>query len=547
MERRQFDVRLEALRLERSSFTEHWRELSEYILPRQSRFFLTDRNRGDRRSTRIIDNTATEAAGLLSSGMMSGITNPAKPWFQLRTADPDLNRRQDVREWLDAVRDRMVEAMQGSNLYTVLPAIYRDLGVFATSACEVLADDRAVFRCHHWPVGSYMLGTSYRGNVDTAYRESQMTAAQMVAQFGEENCSDRVKAAAKDTGKDQWFDVVRAVEPNPDHKPGMIGPKGMAWRSVYYEPTERDRYLRVAGFEEFSVVAPRWDVSGEDIYGTSCPGMVARGDVIHLQHMSRRKTNLVDLLAKPPVNAPMTMQKGVVNMLPGGVNFYDVGGTNGVSPAYQVDPHLGDLREDIATVQDRIRRAFFVNLFLMITMETRRDVTAQEILARNEEKMMVLGPVLTRVNDELLDPLVERIFGIMDRAFMFPEPPEDLADQELVVEYVSILHQALKMSGISGVQQLAAFTTGLAGAYPEVLDTFDADESVIEIGSMLGVPAKLTRDKDQRAKIRAARADAQQAEQTMAMAQQGAETAKVLADTQVGAPSALSALMGGMG
>jgi hypothetical protein len=109
---------------------------------------------------------------------------------------------------------------------------------------------------------------------------------------------------------------------------------------------------------------------------------------------------------------------------------------------------LSHLAADIAEVQGRIKEAFYANLFLMMAESDRREITAREIDERREEKMLMLGPVLERLHDELLQPLVARVFRIMARNGLIPPPPPSLAKSldgnGLRVEFISILTQARK-------------------------------------------------------------------------------------------------------
>ena len=50
------------LKAERESWMSHWKEISDYLLPRSGRFFINDRNRGEKRHNNILDNTGTRAA-----------------------------------------------------------------------------------------------------------------------------------------------------------------------------------------------------------------------------------------------------------------------------------------------------------------------------------------------------------------------------------------------------------------------------------------------------------------------------------------------------
>lgn len=150
---------------DRSSFDPHWRELSDFINPRGSRFLVTDVNRDDRRNTKIVDPTATLAARTLSSGMMSGITSPARPWFKLATPDPDMMDYGPVKLWLEVVQRRMNEVFNKSNIYQSLPLLYASLGNYSTGAMAVLEDDSDVIRTMMFPIGSYYMANSARGSV----------------------------------------------------------------------------------------------------------------------------------------------------------------------------------------------------------------------------------------------------------------------------------------------------------------------------------------------------------------------------------------------
>lgn len=542
--RQRLDRRLSELTTERSSFIRHWQDLSDYILPRQARFTVTDRNRGDRKNSKIIDNTATLAVRTLSSGMMSGITSPARPWFQLRTADPRLNEYTPVKMWLDLVKTRMSEVFLRSNLYTTLPMTYADLGVFGTNAFAILEDDEDVIRCYPFPIGSYAIGTSYRGNVDSVYREFQMTVRQLVGQFGLAACSTSVRNQWERGNNESWIDVVHVVEPNENHDERKAASKFKRFKSCYYEKgAEGDNMLREAGFDDFPVMAPRWSLTGEDVYGHS-PGMDALGDIRALQLEQRRKAQAIDKMVNPPMTAPSSLRNQRASLLPGDVTYLDTAqGQQGFAPAYEINPRINELMMDIQENQGRIRRAFFEDLFLMIANDQRSNITAREIQERHEEKLLMLGPVLERLNDELLDPLIDRTFGIMMRMGLIPPPPKELQGMDLSVEYVSVMAQAMKLTGITGIERFMAFAGNVAQARPEVMDKIDFDQVIDEYANMVGTPPSIVLDDETVAKTRQARAEQQAQMQQAAMLQQTADTAKTLSDTQVTDENAVGAMI----
>ena len=174
-------------------------------------------------------------------------------------------------------------------------------------------------------------------------------------------------------------------------------------------------------------------------------------------------------------------------------------------------------------------------------------MTAREVVERHEEKMLQLGPVMERLTDELLDPLIDRTFSVLLRNGDLPPPPEELQGMELKVEYISILAQAQKLVGTSAVERLASFVGNLAGVRPEVLDKINFDEMVDQYGGMLGVPPQLIRPDEEVAKLRQARAQqAAQAQQAEAAAA-SVQGARVLSETDTSSDNALTRILSNLG
>src|SRR6185295_14562253 len=173
-----------AMELERSSFDSQAREISQYILPRRTRFFTTDANRGNKRYTSIIDSTATMAAFTIGGGMVAGLTSPATPWFKLTTSDSKTNERWGVKQWLDDVTDIMRTTLIQSNIYNSFPQVYTDVATFLTSAMLIEPDDEDIIITQVFPFGSYYIAQDARKRVNVFMRRFQMTVRQIVGEFG---------------------------------------------------------------------------------------------------------------------------------------------------------------------------------------------------------------------------------------------------------------------------------------------------------------------------------------------------------------------------
>ena len=528
--------RKSALWNERSSWITHWREISDYQQPRAGRFVATDRNRGDKRTNHILDNTAVFGARTLAAGLMSGVTSPARPWFRLEIKDKDLMESGPVKTWLHDTAALLRSIFATSNTYRSLHTLYEELGLFGTGASIVLPDFDNVL--HHYPltVGEYALATNSKGEVDTLVREFQMTVAQVVEQFGKENCSLAVRNLWDRANYDAWIDVVHIVEPRKERDYSKRDGKNMRFASCYLEPgkDQSDKFLSESGFDRFPVLAPRWVVTGNDVYGTS-PGMECLGDVKQLQHQQLRKGQAIDYQVNPPLQVPSNYKEAHKSRLPGGVFFVDSMGQNqGVRSAFDVNLNLQHLMIDIQDVRERIRSAYYADLFLMLANDTRSGITATEVAERHEEKLLMLGPVLERLHNELLSPLINTAFDFAARAGILPEAPPELEGMDLNVEFISVLAQAQRAVATQGMDRLLGTVGQMAAVKPEVLDKLNFDQIVDEYGNAYGVSPKIIVPDNEVAALRQQRAAAMQAQQSAATAPQAVESAKTASEIDTG-------------
>jgi len=488
--------------------------------------------------------------------MMGGITSPARPWFQLTTNDPELAEFGRVKEWLHDTTRRMETVFLRSNLYKCLPVVYGDIGVFGTSVLFVEEDFENVVRFYNLPIGSYWISAGQTGTVNTLLREFRLTVKQVVEKFGMtrgaseidwSRISPEVKGKWNSGQKEEWVNILHIVCPNDDYDPNRLESKFKRIKSAYVEgSTDTEIPLREEGYNLFPVMAPRWEVSGNDVYGTDCPGMVALGDIKALQVMQKRKSQAIEKMVNPPMVGPTALKNVKASILPSDITYVDEReGIKGFRPAHEVNLNLSYLTADISEHQERINRAFYADLFLMLSLSDRRDMTAREVEARHEEKLLVLGPVLEQLNQDLLDPLIDNTFDIMLRQGLIPTPPEELQGEKLKVQYVSIMAQAQKLSGISSIERFASSVTRMASETqnPALLDKVDMDQLIDEYGSILSVPPRVIRTDEAVEQIRESRAEQQKAQVQSEDAVRTASAVKSLSETDINKDSALREML----
>lgn len=526
--------RWEALKSERTSWMTHWQEISEVLTPRTGRFLVSDNNKGDKRHRAILDNTGTRALRTLAGGMMAGMTSPARPWFRLTTLNPELDESYEVKDWLGRVTSLMQMVFAKSNIYQSLTMAYEELGAYGTAAVILYDDPDNVIHCMPLTIGEYAIATDGRGRVNTLYREFRMTVAQLVQEFGYASCSGATQQMFDKRQYDEWVTVVNAIEPRDMRDPEKIDNKNMPYRSVYFEDCAEDKkILRESGFRTFPCLCGRWGVSGGDIYGTS-PGMEALGDLHQLQQEQLRKSQAIDYQSNPPVLVPADLKDDESAIVPGGTVFVDsVSQAQMVRSAYDVPLRLDFLLQDIQDVRARINEAFYKDIFMMLTEQGGDRMTATEVAERHEEKMLMLGPVLDRLNSEMLDPLITLVFERLQANNMLPPLPEELQGVELNVDFISILAQSQKAVTTNAIDRFVNSLNAVAGMKQDVLDKFNADRWADTYADSLGIDAQLIVPDKEVAKLREARARAQAQQAQLEQAQQAASTMKDVAQAQI--------------
>ncbi len=538
-DRQRMTARVASLAKAKDAQVPLWRDLGEHIAPYRGRFQTeTQDQRGRRKGLKIINGTATRSMSILSSGMMAGLTSPGRPWFKLNTPDPDLSEFTPVRQWLDDVARSMRGVFARSNLYNVLPSVYGELGPFGTTCMIEVEDPDSVVRFYPFTIGSFSIAQNDRLIVDTLIREYRPTIRQLVGRFGTENLSTASRNNWSQGKYELDVDCVHIIRPNLDVNPRAFGWMGMPFIEEYWEKGgDRDQPLHRSGYQERGHFVPRWDVTGDDLWGKGI-GHDILGDVKQLQFLERRKEDVIEKHTAPPLEASSELRGKRLSLLAGDVTYTNPRQTGGASimPIVQTHPNAYQyVAEDIRDLRLRIKEACYEDLFLMLANDTRSGITAREVEERHQEKMLVLGPVLERLNEELFDPLIDRTYAVMERRSkpvwdgvlsglsLLPPPPRDMQGQKIRVEYTSILAQAAKATNTRGLEAFGQFVTIVSQAkmiadQAGLSEKVDFDQMLDEYADAQGVPARIMVGDDEVAQARDAKAKAAKQQQLAQMA-----------------------------
>jgi hypothetical protein len=509
----QLDRRYKTLQTQRSNWEKHWQELADYMLPRKADI-TKKRTQGDKRTELIYDGTAVHAVELLSSSLHGMLTSPSTPWFSMRYRDPALQNNDAANEWLELCMDQMYKAFNRSNFQQEIHELYYDLVVFGTAALYLEGDqDGLRFSARH--IAEVTVAEDQNGKVDTVYRKFKMTSRAAAQRFGEDNLPTQMTKDLKDDPHKE-HDLVHAVYPRTEAKGKLAKNKPVA--SVYYH-LDSKHLISESGFDDFPFMVPRFVKDSVSTYGRS-PAMNALPDVKMLNKMSETTIRAAQKQIDPPLMVPDDGFVLPVRTTPGALNFYRTGTRDRLEPL-QIGANnpLGLNMEEQR--RNAIRQAFYVDQLLMSQGPA---MTATEVLQRNEEKMRLLGPVLGRLQSELLQPLISRSFALLLRNGLLPAAPEQLQGQDIDIEYVSPLAKAQKLTDLQSMLRGFEVMMQVAEIAP-VMDYLDSDKLVQYLVEVTGIPARVIRSDEEVARIRRQQQQAQAQQAQMEQQMMNAEAA----------------------
>lgn len=550
-----------------SWWTQNWSNLALYLLPRRS-IWLTQSsggqptangmNRGVQLNNAIKDPTGTYCVRVCSSGMMSGLASPSRPWFKMVPALKNAVIDAAGKEWMDEIEERFYTILAGSNFYNAFAQECEDLVVYGTAPTIIYEDAADVIRLYNPANGEYFLSSGATLRVDGLFRKFVMTVSQMVDFFGIDNCTPQIQKMwkAKGASLDVEFIVAHAIEPNYDLPECPRIPGNFTWREVYWVFAQGSQYpLSKKGFVDQPFTAARWATQSNDAYGRS-PGMDVLPDVIQLQVMTVRLSEAIEKQVRPPLIADITMKNQPSSILPGHVTYVpNLSNGTGMRSIYEVNPDIQGLAGLIKQIEDRVGKGLFTDLFLMLDQFQQQRMTAYEVAQKIQEKMQVLGPVIENIITESLKPKLKRIYGIMQRKGMIPPMPASMKSIPIDVEFVSMLALAQRATATGGLERIVALIGNMVAVYPEAKDMLNVDKFIEEMNMLLANPQDILRGPEEVAKIRNAQQKAMQAQQQQAEMGQtadtvntGAKAAQVLSNTDVGSgANALGILLGSGG
>lgn len=508
--------RLGSLQNQREVWESHWQEIADYVVPRKADV-TKKRTPGDKRTELVFDGTAIHAAELLSASLHGMLTNSSVRWFSLRFRDRELDKNDAAKEWLESVEDVMYQSFNRSNFQEQVHELYHDLICFGTGVMFIEKDPDFTIRFQTRHCSELYLAEDSNGRVDTVFRKFKMPARSILDRFDLTDENHKIVKKAEQNPY-EMITLVHAVYPRSERDRTKVNSGNKPFASVYVDPDSKT-VLSESGFDEFPYVAPRFlKASFEAGYGRS-PAMTALPDIKMLNKMCEVTIRSAQKQVDPPLMVPDDGFMLPIRTVPGGLNFYRSGTRDKIEPLnIGANTPLGLNMEEQR--RKAIQSAFYVD---QLILSQGPQMTATEVMQRTEEKMRLLGPVLGRLQAEMLQPLIARVYNLMLRDRLFAPAPDELRNTDIEIEYVSPLAKAQKSGDIQAAMRLFELMGPLAQIDQSVIDYIDADGLAKYLMNTLSVPATTIRGEEEVSEIRENRAQQMQAEQARQQDMQTAE------------------------
>jgi hypothetical protein len=510
------------LKGQRGNWEDLWQDLADYINPRKDDV-TGFKSPGEKKFVNLFDSTAMISCELLAGALHGMLTNPSGQFFGLSTGDFKLDSNDSVRLWIQQVVRLIHDQINKSNFQTEGHEMYIDLCSFGTSPMQIEEDEETVIRFMTRALKEVFIEENYKGVVDCVYRSYCCDARCLVEEFG----LDLPKKVmdAFNAGKDDKFEVIHAIYPKTKVPENYKGKKSgeHSFVSQYILVSEKID-LHVGGFNELPYVVPRWSKYAGEIYGRG-PGEKALAEAKVCNKMAEVTLSGAQKTIDPPLMVP---DDGFIMPLyttPGGMNFYRAGSEDMIKPIFN-DARIDFGYQAITMKQTAIREAFYVD---QLKLREGPQMTATEVQERVEQALRFLGPMLGRMQSEFLQPMIERVYQIMDRKGLIPEPPEELAGIELKIQYISVMAMAQRASELSNIKRTMDNIAVLASIDPTCTDIFDATETTKYIAKLCNFPQEAIRNKKDLDGMREQRAKVQQEQIQAAKQADSAEQTNKLA------------------
>ena len=472
---------------------------------------------GGKTTTRLIDSTAVLAANTLTSAIHGTLTNPASPWLDLKFSGETehLNDDDESVAALTAVVREIRTDIQESNFSDAMLKVYASHISLGNAAVFVEQDEEQGFLFTPLHMSQIAWAENHKGRVDSVFRKMILTLKQAYERWGDKLDDSYLEEYKKNPLAEVEFLQVLVPRDKEDIK---LNEQGLATKqhrpiaSYYLDPKSKS-ILEETGYYEMPIMGVRYHTMPGETYGRG-PGHVALPFARTLNKLEELAIESETIRVRPPILASkQNVFGGRLLLKPGMVTV--VNNVDGVKP-FQLGGRTAAFEITEERLINSIKEAFFLDKLMLPDRTQTGEMTAFEVAERIKQTNTVLGPALSRLNHELLQPIVLRMFNIkLRQGKLKSSPAMKQFGASIQVVFNNQLAQAQRIQDVTTINQWAQTIGGLAQLQPTIVDNIDFDEVARFTAKTLGVPHEVLKDLKIMEQERQARQEQMQQQQMM--------------------------------
>lgn len=514
------------------NFVNQWDDMGRYVLTKDNRKVFGSSTKGDKRVQQLFDSKSRRYNKELARGFFALLVNPSSPFLQFSSGSEELDKQAPMKKWLQDQERKVLNVLTFSNFHVEAEPFLEDSCGYGTGVMKIMDDDEEVVRFDSKPIFRYRIDENSKGDADTVYFEFQWDIRKIAQKFGEANFNHTMKQMLKDKPSHRYT-LIHAVEP---------------WKQIF--PNNRSRYKYTdlyfvkeegiivnmgkngrppKGFHEFIYSVNRFSKTSDEKYGRG-PAMDALPDI---KSMNEEKKNFLvagALRNAPPLQAVDNGLLRKIKLKPYGVS-YRRPGSDKIEPLFP-SPAARDSIDFLNILDEELKESFFINLLRVIEQDR---MTATEVIERRDEGFRGFSTVVSRFTREWLEPVVNRVFGIMERKGLIDDLPEELASsdiEKIKVRFISPIARAQRAIESENFNRALQATAPLVEAMPEILDNIDGDKVLKKNMEIFGADFNLLKSEKVVKDKRAERQKQQEEMLAREANESDANTAKTVSETQ---------------
>lgn len=485
----QYIAKLDKLKTYRGTLDTYWQEVADHVFP--YRDFTTTRQTGDKRNTELYDTTALYALKQLASGLHGMLTPPSSRWFNVGSDVKDLDDA--GRQWLETATEFCYSVFLNPDTRFASQSheFYLDICAFGNAVMLPTYDKQRGFRFRTRKLANCYISEDDSGTIDTLYFKDELTAEDLYKEYGDD-CSPKVieLVSKPETCKTKIMFLHVVETRNKNYGKANLD-KNKPFKSVHIDLTNK-YIMKESGFDFFPYIFARFYKRSGEFYGYG-PAMEALPEAKMLNRMMETMLRVVEKMADPVTLMPYESAMSPYRLDAGAINYYD-------PDVGEPKPFANNARPDfldnvIKSKQAHIQSMFFVD---WMNLPERANMTATEVLSRQQERLRLLSPMLARLEVEHLSVLINLIIFLGMENKLLPPLPESLSGAETSIQYLSPIAVAQRQDDVNRVIQSISLAAQMAQFDPNVMQNFKTDEIVRSISlDTYNIPTKFVKTQEE--------------------------------------------------